>query len=555
MAQRDRTMTPPLSHPRWQIWPGRLVALLLLGIVAAGFFGLMREWRGAALTELWQSAYLRQVIWFSVYQAALSTLLSLLLAIPVARALHRQPRLFGRGLILRLSELSLVLPSIVAAFGLVAVYGRSGWLSPVFDALGGWTLYGLQGILLAHVFFNAPLAARILLQGLERIPANQWRLAAQYGLGSRALWRSLEWPALRQVLPGLAVFIFILCFTSFAIVMTLGGGPRSTTIEVAIYQSLRYDFDFARAAVLALVQLLICGSLWWLATRYRGPSGLVPGQLETSPGLRRDARGLAGWRDRTLLALFLLFLLLPLAAVVWKGLPELWTSAGNTLLWSSLLRSVLVATAAAGMSLGFGLAILGCSRHERQAGHGRRARLTEACGHLTLLVPALVLGTGLFILLRPQLGQGPQGLTLVALINALMALPFVLQVLRGPLATLSPATSRLADQLDVRGLYRLRWIVLPLLRRPILLALAYAAGLSLGDFSVVALFGSPANPTLPLLLYQQLAGYQMANASATALVMLLLLLLVFHALNRLSRAAHRKPQQRSFQSRRYPIHA
>ncbi|WP_203140587.1 thiamine/thiamine pyrophosphate ABC transporter permease [Marinobacter mangrovi] len=530
MAQRDRTVTPPFSHPRWRAWPGRAVTLLLVGIVAAGFSGLLAEWQWQAVSDLWQSAYLRQVIWFSVYQATLSTGLSLLLAIPVARALHRHPRFAGRALLLRLTELSLVLPTIVAAFALVAVYGRSGWLNTALGWLGlpfRWNLYGLQGILLAHVFFNAPLAARILLQGLERIPANQWRMAAQLGLTSGPLWRNLEWPALRRVLPGLAVFIFILCFTSFAIVMTLGGGPRATTIEVAIYQSLRYEFDFGRAALLAMVQLLICGALWLVASRQGSTRSLVPGSHEQSGTRRRDARP----RDRLLLQLFLAFLALPLLAVVVRGLPGLLGEAGQGQLWWSLARSLSVATIAAFLSCTCGLAILAASQSARQGGRRLMARLLESSGHLTLLVPALVLGTGLFILLRPQLGQTHQGLALVAMINALMALPFVLQVLRGPFATLPPNSLRVADQLNLRGSYRLRFLLLPLLRRPLLLAAAYAAGLSLGDFSVIALFGSPSAPTLPLLLFQQLSAYRIEAASGTAFVMLILLFVVFYILN------------------------
>lgn len=545
-------LTPPLSHDGWRFWPGRLVALILLSIAAAGFFGLMREWRWEAVASLWHSTYLRQVVWFSVYQATLSTALSLAIALPAARALHRQTGFFGRALLLRLTELSLVLPTIVAAFGLVAVYGRSGWFNTAVGHLGlplHWNLYGLQGILLAHVFFNAPLAARILLQSLERIPANQWRTAAQLGLSSGPLWKTLEWPTLRRVLPGLAVFIFILCFTSFALVMTLGGGPSSTTIEVAIYQALRYEFDFSQAAVLALIQLLICGVLWLLAARHAGAGNLVPGDSHSRPALRKDASGKTYWRDRALLIALLIFLLLPLSAVAVRGLPGLFNEAVNPVLWSSLGRSLAVAICAATLSVLFSLFLLSASHNERRTHHRLLAQLVDACGHLTLLVPALVLGTGLFILLRPQLGNTGQGLALVTLINALMALPFVMQVLRGPFVSLPPATLRLADQFNIRGWYRVRLLLLPLLKRPLLLGAAYAAGLSLGDFSVIALFGSPASPTLPLLLYQQLSGYQLQAASGTAFMMLLLLLVIFVTLDRLGQ--FRRP---GTTTRRRPIH-
>lgn len=210
---------------------------------------------------IWQDPYLRHVIGFSLLQATLSTLLSLGLALPVARALHRR-RFPGRALLLRLFGISLVLPVIIALFGLVAVHGQHGWLARLLASVGiesGRYLYGLGGILLAHLFFNMPLAARWLLFALEGIPRENWRLASQLGMGQGALWRYLEWPALRGQLAPLASLIFVLCFSSFTTVMALGGGPGATTLEVAVYQALRFDFALGTAAQLACAHLLLCG--------------------------------------------------------------------------------------------------------------------------------------------------------------------------------------------------------------------------------------------------------------------------------------------------------
>ena len=76
-----------------------------------------------------------------------------------------------------------LLPAIVAVFGLVAIWGRAGIVSRGLEALGapGLDIYGFRGVVLAHVFFNLPLVARLLLQGWLAIPAEQFRLAAQLG--------------------------------------------------------------------------------------------------------------------------------------------------------------------------------------------------------------------------------------------------------------------------------------------------------------------------------------------------------------------------------------
>ncbi len=532
----------PLSHPGWQHWPGRLLAGAIILVTVSGAGALF--WQAPALNvgDLWASRYLRSVVQFTIWQAFVSVSLSVLLAIPIARALDRHRHFLGRALLLRLMELSLVVPTIVAVSGLVSVYGRQGWLTVAAQQWlpsMSWNLYGLNGIVLAHVFFNAPLVARILLQALESAPSAQRRIASQLGLGSLWLWRSLEWPCIRPVLPGILVLVFTLCFTSFAIVMTLGGGPATSTIEVAIYQALRFEFDAGRAALLALIQLLICGTLWWLVLRQGLNTALVPDRRLAASHARPDATGIRKLLDNLLLATFALFLTLPLLAVLTRGLPSLavalmpsgFASQGLQLLNATAL-SLGIALPAGALSVMASLLILGAKPGSADKSS---SRLLETAGYLPLIIPPLVLATGLFLLLRPRLGIASEGLMLVALINAMMALPFVMQLLRGPLRNLDPASARLADQLGIRGWYRWRWLHWPRLRRPLALGLAYGTGLSLGDFGVIALFGSPSAPTLPVLLYQQLGSYQINAAAGTGLWLMLVLLALFGLLNQAGR--------------------
>ncbi|MEZ5449640.1 MAG: ABC transporter permease subunit [Thiolinea sp.] len=181
-----------------------------------------------------------------MWQALLSALLSVLLAWPVVRALYYLSALPARRAFLTLCLLCFVLPTLVLITGLVVLLGRSGWLTPLLGE--HWNLYGLHGILLAHVFLNMPFALRALYLQLQSIPDSSWQLARQLKLSAWQRFRLVEGSSLRGRLLVLAGFVFVLCFNSFAVVLALGGGPQSTTLEVAIYQALKYDFNMSEAS-------------------------------------------------------------------------------------------------------------------------------------------------------------------------------------------------------------------------------------------------------------------------------------------------------------------
>lgn len=527
----------PVSSGRRTLWwlPGSAATLVILLLSIGPLVALL--WQAGALSPraLLGDPYLRHVLGFSLWQALLSTLLSLGLAIPVARALARR-RFTGRRLLLKLFGLSLVLPVIIAIFGMVAVHGRQGWLPQLLHGLGldpGNYLYGLFGILLAHVFFNMPLAARLILQSIESIPESSWRLASQLGMRSSHIFRLLEWPLIRGILPGLASLIFMLCFTSFTTVLALGGGPKSTTLEVAVYQALRFDFDLATAGGLALVQLLLTLALLLLQHKLQ----TTPASRLTSrrPCLRPDRhqKGSA-LVDGLALTMGLAIFLPPLLAIVVAGFnPGLLAALGSPRLWQAAGQSLGIALAAGSLATLLGAGLLLTSRHLRVRDRKRRAAaLWEASGSMILMIPAVVLSTGLFILFMPFTDVFALGPWLVVLVNALMALPYVLRTLSAPMQLVVRQYDRLADSLGVRGLHRLRLVEWPLLRRPLALAMALSMILSLGDLGAIAMFGSQTLTTLPWLLYQQLGSYRLTEAAATALLLLTLCFSLFWLVER-----------------------
>ncbi|MDP5359628.1 MAG: thiamine/thiamine pyrophosphate ABC transporter permease ThiP, partial [Paracoccaceae bacterium] len=167
--------------------------MLVLTFGTLGAVTWRAEWGSGLATADWAA------IRFTVLQAFLSAAISVVLAIPVARALARR-RFAGRRLLITLLGAPFLLPVIVAVLGLLAVFGRGGIMNNGL-ALFGFapiSIFGLHGVVLAHVFFNLPLAVRFMLQGWLAIPAERFQLAASL---NAPVGRLLEWPMLGRVVP------------------------------------------------------------------------------------------------------------------------------------------------------------------------------------------------------------------------------------------------------------------------------------------------------------------------------------------------------------------
>lgn len=525
-------------HRAANIASGAVVLVVMVAAIGAAVAALLAAAVGPATQQsALYDAYIWRVTRFTLLQATLSTGLSVALAVPLARAIARRQHFPGRDWLIRLLAVPLGLPPIIAALGLIEIWGRQGIISTVLSGLGltePLSIYGLPGILLAHVFFNLPLATRLLLAALDRVPAEYWRNADQLGLGARSVFTAIEWPFMRSQIAGIAGLVFMLCVTSFTLVLLLGGGPAATTLEVAIYQALRFDFDPPRAVGLAVMQLVLTGGLLAaLAMINRSPEEAATlGQ----PSRRHPDRSMRSrLADYGLIAVASLFLMSPLLSIAISGLTaDLPRLVREPIVWRAILTSLGIGLCAAILSVTAALALVR-SRHAalQLAQNAAWARLFRSAAatvsSLVLLVPPIVLGAGWFVLMRGRADVFALAPILVILINAIMALPFVMRVLEPAHMTHMARTERLSIALGLTGMRRLVLVDWPGLRRALLLALAFAMALSLGDLGAIALFGSQDVVTLPYLLLQRMGSYRTNDAAGLALILglMCLLLMVF----------------------------
>ncbi|SIQ76963.1 thiamine transport system permease protein [Rhizobium sp. RU33A] len=511
-----------------------MVLLAVAAFVGIALSALLAGRMTSGILQAFGDPVVRSVLSFTLWQAFLSTLLSVGLALPVVSALARQPDFPGRIWLIRLMAVPMGLPVLIGALGLIGIFGRNGIVNDVLTGLGlsqPISVYGLTGILIAHVFFNLPLATRLMLSALERVPAEYWRMSASLGLSPIATFRFIEWPVLARVIPGAAGLIFMLCVTSFTLVLIFGGGPAATTIEVAIYQALRFDFNPERAVSLALLQITVTGVI------LIGLS-LLPAASDTGVTSGRRFPRFDGRRplvrliDALLLSLAGLFLILPLGQVVISGLQaDLARLISQSAFQQAALTSLLVAlvSGVTATLLAFGAVAARTeidTQRNRNVGNRLMSIALASLSSLVLLIPTSVLATGWFLALRSSGEIASFAPLIVAGINALMALPFTVRVLEPAYREHRSRTGRLAESLGLSVAQRLRRVDWPELKRPFLTALAFSMALSLGDLGAVALFGSENIMTLPALIYASMGSYRSTDADGLALLLGMLCLLL-----------------------------
>ena len=214
------------------------------------------------IIQVLASEYNRRIIVFTVSQALLSTLFTIIIGLPGAWLLATR-NFPGKKLLRAVSAVPFVLPSILVVLGFVIFFGNNGYLNRTIMSITGGTepplriLYSMKAIILAHGFYNFPIVLRIVSTLWEKLDPSIATAAKSLGAGKIRLFFTVT---LHQILPAVlasAALVFVFCFTSFAIILVLGGGPAYTTLEVEIYRQARISLNMDAAAALSVVGIFI----------------------------------------------------------------------------------------------------------------------------------------------------------------------------------------------------------------------------------------------------------------------------------------------------------
>ncbi|HEX9371755.1 MAG TPA: iron ABC transporter permease [Roseiflexaceae bacterium] len=518
---------------------------------------------GAGLTALFADSYYLQVIWFSTWQALLSTALTLAIGLPGAYVFARYA--FGGKTLLRaLATVPFVMPTVVVAAAFKALLGPRDLLNTLLQSWLGLAEppirldQTLALVLLAHVFYNYSVVLRIVGGFWSTLDTRIEQAAAVLGASRPRVFREVTLPLLLPAIGAAALLVFIFSFSSFGVIRILGG-PRFATVEVEIY---RLTADLARldvAAALSLVQMAATLLMTVLYTRLQERAA-VPLDLRARAANAHPART---WRERLLIGANLTVLLIllgaPLLALALRSIAALAPGERGALtldyyrlLGRNPTRSVFFVPplAAIGNSLRFALAatalalIVGVpaayllSRSQEsgvrsQKNSNRSWLLTPDSWLLRLLDPifmlplgtsAVTLGLGYIVTLgRPplQLLASPW---LIPVAHALLAFPFVVRSLLPALRGLDPRLGEAARALGAGPLRVLREVDLPLLFPALLVGAVFAFTVSIGEFGAALLLARPEYQTMPVVIYRLIglpgqSNYGQALALSTILML------------------------------------
>ncbi|MEW5724584.1 MAG: iron ABC transporter permease [Thermodesulfobacteriota bacterium] len=497
-------------------------------------------WDLAGLHKLIGGGLFFRTLWFTFWQAAVSTILTLAAALPGAYVFARFS-FPGRNLVQSLTTVPFVLPTVVVAAAFRALLGPNGllnlWLMETLD-LAGPPLRLEQTVwffLLAHVFYNYTLVLRIVGGFWSHLDPRLTEAARMLGASKWRAFRRVTLPLLRPALWAAALLVFIFCFTSFGVILILGG-PRFATLEVEIYRQAVHLFNLPLAAALSLLQILFTLGLMWVYT-WIGRRASVPFYPEAAARNRRPARGAA---EKLLVAANLGFLALllgaPLAALVVRSFTTetglsvafyqaLFTQTARSVFFvppfQAVLNSVGFALAAMGLALVLGL----FASSFLASPQSRAASWLDPLFMLPLATSAVTLGFGYIITLnRPPLNLRDSA-ALVPLAHCLVAFPFVVRCLLPGLRGIPPALREAAAVLGASPLQVWRRIDLPIVGRAVLIAAVFAFSVSLGEFGATAFVARPHTPTMPVAIYRFL-GQPGALNFGQAMAMSTLLMLV-----------------------------
>jgi thiamine transport system permease protein len=495
-----------------------VASILIAGLAPGGLFD------PSAVLDVLRRPFVIETAWFTLWQAVVSTALTVLLALPGAYVFARF-EFPGRRLLMSLAIVPFVLPTVVVASAFLALLGPRSPFGIHLDQ-------SIWAILIAHVFYNYAVVLRLVGGVWSQLDPRVEEAARVLGASRWQAFRQVTFPLLRPAIASAASIVFLFTFTSFGVILVLGG-PRIATLEVEIYRQTAQLLDLRTAATLALLQMAALVALLVAYGRYQERTTvrlLLLGRRAPAPRPRT-------YRERALvggnLAVAGLLLGLPLAVLVERSLAvpggygltnyvSLFNGGAGALFVPPLeairnsLQFALVATTIC-LPLGILAAVVIAYRR------GMVARSFDTLLMLPLGTSAVIVGFGFLV----SLGHLPVDLrvspVLIPIAHALVGLPLLVRATVPVMRSVDARLRQAASVLGASPFRAWRQIDLPIIGRAVVIGAGFAFAVSLGEFGATLFIARPDTPTMPIAIFRLLSqpgalNFGQAMAMATLLM-------------------------------------
>ena len=487
-----------------------------------------------ALINTFRDAYTWRLLAFTVWESLLSAVISVGLAIPFS-VFFSKYSFFGRKAILTASDVAFSLPAILCVLGFVIFYGNNGILNNILVSLHITEekikfLYSFPSVIMAHVYLNFPVAFSLITSALVGMDEKEEMASKLLGKSNFYTFIRITIPKVKGTIISAFILIFLFCFPSFLIVMSLGGSPKYYTIEAEIYRRTYTDVNTVSSSSLALFSFIIM-SLLLLVSGY----GREEKKASRSKRIIKKARG---WKKLEAFALSLmitLFLAPPLLSIIYRAFftkdgtftLKAWldiassspTGAGTGL--NAIFNSLLIALVSSFLAVSLSTAIsISAVR--------RKSWIIPLLTSLPMAAGSVSLGLG-FAFLSTRLPYKSIYISyiLVILAHLVVVMPFTVRTIM-PGAKRIPDTLTLASMCLGKGCYSsYRKVEKPMLKSYRRRAFAFAFALSLGEVNATMALAEGKVTTLPILIYKMINQYNYQGASALAIILLTTAIIVF----------------------------
>ena len=527
-------MTRMMKRSIWQtllLWSLPLAFLLVFfyqPLVA--IFRLVFSTQFSQGWKLFRWSQITKPLGFTLYQATLSTILTLILGLPAAYLFARF-QFAGRKFLRVLITIPFILPTVVVAAAFNTLLGSRGWLNLGLMSLFNLSsppinmLNSLSAILLAHVFYNISIVIRMVGSSLSRLNQNLPLVAQNLGASPWRAFKEVTLPLLMPSILSATLMVFLFDFSSFGVVLMLGG-PQFSTLEVEIYNQAMNRFNLPVAGLLSIVQLAFTLLVSVLINRSNQPRYGKAAMASESSGLR-VAKG--SWEKAFVIIMVTVLLLLmvtPTVSLVTRSFftfeaargergelntgftlryyRELFENREKSLFYVPPILAIRNSIVYAGitMLLATTLGLISVYAIERLSS---LSRFLEPLFMLPLGASAVTLGLGFLIVFGSSVLTRGRFQALIPIAHSLVALPLVIRTLLPALRGI-PANLRLAaTSMGASPLRVFREVDLPILFRAIVVSLLFAFTISLGEFGASSFLSNTAMPTIPVAIFRYLS--------------------------------------------------